>query len=247
MEEKQIKPLPGREDWIDGMPPGAKRIPDAPTAAPGAKDEATCAVCGSHHRYRCHHVLPGGDCSCGWKAGALLSHDQAVTAWRAHRAAADAGCTCPGVCLLHNIPVPPGELRGESVLAPLKAALDAGNVAPAYCESHGVPGCIECEAVCPRCREPWSLHSESALGPHDVCPAPAISLPPVEVGPLPHLADSLSQVTSEGEAQAREATPASAPVTYSEGKKIYDQGWNDGVEQVRKLLLLAVEQRFGRR
>lgn len=34
--------------------------------------------------------------------------------------------------------------------------------------------------------------------------APPISLPPVEVGPLPHLADSLSQVTSEGEAQARQ-------------------------------------------
>lgn len=31
-----------------------------------------------------HRLLASGDCSCGWKAGAMLSHDKAVDAWQDH-------------------------------------------------------------------------------------------------------------------------------------------------------------------
>jgi hypothetical protein len=31
-----------------------------------------------------HRLLSSGDCSCGWKASALLSYDQAVGAWQDH-------------------------------------------------------------------------------------------------------------------------------------------------------------------
>ena len=31
-----------------------------------------------------HRLLSSGDCSCGWKAGALLSYDQAAKAWMGH-------------------------------------------------------------------------------------------------------------------------------------------------------------------
>lgn len=35
-----------------------------------------------------------------------------------------------------------------------------------------------------------------------------------------------------------------AAISFGEGKKIYDQGWNDGIEYLKKVLLLLVEQRF---
>ena len=54
--------------------------------------------------------------------------------------------------------------------------------------------------------DPHPYDDSTCRGLIQLVPAPAISLPPVEVGPLPHLVEALSQVTSDGEAQARRVT-----------------------------------------
>ena len=53
--------------------------------------------------------------------------------------------------------------------------------------------------------------------------------------------------TSTDAGTVLEAAPASAPITYSEGKKIYDQGWNDGIDHFLKTFNLMIEQRFRNR
>jgi hypothetical protein len=40
------------------------------------------------------------------------------------------------------------------------------------------------------------------------------------------------------------AVAARGAVTCSEGKKIYDQGWNDGIDHFLKTFNLVIEQRF---
>jgi hypothetical protein len=45
--------------------------------------------------------------------------------------------------------------------------------------------------------------------------------------------------------KAREHAPAA--ISFGEGKKIYDQGWNDGIEHLEKVLKIAVEARFRNR
>jgi hypothetical protein len=37
------------------------------------------------------------------------------------------------------------------------------------------------------------------------------------------------------------------PITFYDGKKIYDQGWNDGIDHYYKFFMLEAKQRFGRR
>lgn len=41
--------------------------------------------------------------------------------------------------------------------------------------------------------------------------------------------------------------PAPVAISFTEGKKIYDQGWNDGIEHLEKVLKIAVEARFRNR
>jgi hypothetical protein len=65
---------------------------------------------------------------------------------------------------------------------------------------------VASDELCGECGLPRSLHKWVPDGTSEVvgalvCPAPAISLPPVEVGPLPHLVEALSQVTSDGAAR----------------------------------------------
>jgi len=127
-------------------------VTNAPTAAPGA---ATGESDG-------HRLLFSGDCSCGWKAGGLLSYDQAVTAWKAHRVA--------------------------WVLVP-DPAPDAGNVAPPQAVSGSIedvrnysirpaPGAKAgalkgCLVVCAEIREPHLFGSHCINArlayPGDVC------------------------------------------------------------------------------
>jgi len=52
--------------------------------------------------------------------------------------------------------------------------------------------------------------------------APPVSLPPVTAEP-------------------REKQPADQQVSWSEGKKIYDQGWNDGIEELNKRLRFVAQ------
>jgi hypothetical protein len=76
------------------------------------------------------------------------------------------------------------------------------------------------DAVCPRCGEPWGLHSrrrhslgyEDGRGPQDVCPAPAVSLPPVTVEPRE---DVKPIFTPHGEKVAPEAVLSVRSVHFS--------------------------------
>lgn len=89
-----------------------------------------------------------------------------------------------------------------------------------------------CLVVCAEVREPhqFSSHCINARLVDDSPAVPPTAAPDVKAN----------------ERTVLEATPASAPISYSDGKKIYDQGWNDGIEHLKKLLMLAAEQRFGR-
>ncbi len=189
MDGKHEATFSGKGDELRRLYPEAFAESKAPTAAPGAKDGATEG----------HRLLASGDCSCGWKAGSLLSHDQAMTAWADHREIA------ARVRALVERPAKTAEeLAGRIV----DATWPARDVAPGE--------------ICPGCGEPLTLHKWEPIRTreywkdgkpgHLTCPSAAVSLPPVEVGPLPHLADSLSQVTSEGEARTREVMCADAEV-----------------------------------
>lgn len=107
--------------------------------------------------------------------------------------------------------------RGEKAAEneSLTAAANAGNVAPRGHRflSRGACSCgwtagalpsydqalaaweLHRAEFCPECGEPWTLHGSN--NPHPTgCPPAAISLPPVEVGPLPHLEAALREIPS---------------------------------------------------
>jgi hypothetical protein len=195
MEEKQKAERRKAEVGDIGPPSPPFAVAEAPTAAPGAKAGESDG----------HRLLLSGDCSCGWKAGGLLSYDQAVTGWKTHRVAwvlvpdpaPDAGNVAPAAFgTTSSGPVPSSGL-GASTGAP---GAKAGTSGPVSVMEAG-------RFVCGYCRRPHLTMAEGC------------------------------------DCDGWKAAAARGAVTYSEGKKIYDQGWNDGIEHLRKVLSDAIKNR----
>lgn len=194
---------------------------DAGKAAPGNLTDspvsAPCPSCGNPGgAHECaeilrdltlpkaHRLMASGDCSCGWKAGAMLSHDQAVTAWKTHSVVPDAGksegnsresegkMAIPQAECWPAIPTwmqNPLVFRDAFLGIVLVSDVAGGQMIYRIHEGH------------------WcTVRMVSAIDGFRM--VDALNLP--KPAPLPHLADSLSQVTSEGEARAH--TPGTSPI-----------------------------------
>lgn len=128
-------------------------------------------------------------------------------------------------------------------------AVSASAGPPAPAPHHEAPNAenVASGELCPGCGEPISLHSwkptrvrewwKDGKPGHLSCPAPAVSLPPVNVKSLPHLADSLSQVTG-----AADRGPLSSNVEEKQEVCAPDFGGEGGVREIgaRDLVLRAL-------
>jgi hypothetical protein len=159
-----------------------------------------------------HRLLSSGDCSCGWTAGALLSHEAFTAWWELHRGTAE-----------NPAPDPPAI---RYVLPPInlepRTAENQVPDPPAADRSVSVQAVVEIWEefiirISSMVRTDCQLGAGEALRKFEFA---LNQLPAAPAGPA-----------------------AQASIGFGEGKKIYDQGWNDGLEYFRKTAELVLSAR----